>query len=196
MRPSIALLREFGLTTVFGNPGSTELPMFRDFPADFRYVLGLQESVVVAMADGFAQARGDAALVNLHSAIGVGHALGSIFTAYQESDSARDHRRPAGALHPAVRALSVFGTGGAAAEALREMEQRTGARGRRARGHRARLLHRDAAAARPHLRVDSGGRLGPTVRAAGGARRSAGAWRAILCCWRAPPRRCAIAGGR
>jgi benzoylformate decarboxylase len=78
-----SLLREFGLTTVFGNPGSTELPMFRDFPADFRYVLGLQESVVVAMADGFAQARGDAALINLHSAIGVGHALGSIFTAHK-----------------------------------------------------------------------------------------------------------------
>jgi benzoylformate decarboxylase len=78
-----ALLRDFGLTTVFGNPGSTELPMFRDFPADFRYVLGLQESVVVAMADGFAQARGEAALVNLHSAIGVGHAVGSIFTAFR-----------------------------------------------------------------------------------------------------------------
>lgn len=78
-----SLLREFGLTTVFGNPGSTELPMFRDFPADFRYVLGLQESVVVAMADGFAQARGDAALINLHSAIGVGHGLGSIFTAFK-----------------------------------------------------------------------------------------------------------------
>jgi benzoylformate decarboxylase len=78
-----SLLREFGLTTVFGNPGSTELPMFRDFPVDFRYVLGLQESVVVAMADGFAQARGEAALINLHSAIGVGHGLGSIFTAYK-----------------------------------------------------------------------------------------------------------------
>jgi benzoylformate decarboxylase len=78
-----SLMRELGLTTVFGNPGSTELPMFRGFPADFRYVLGLQESVVVAMADGFAQARGDAALINLHSAIGVGHALGSIFTAYK-----------------------------------------------------------------------------------------------------------------
>jgi benzoylformate decarboxylase len=78
-----ALLRDFGLTTIFGNPGSTELPMFRDFPDDFRYVLGLQESVVVAMADGFAQSRGSAALVNLHSAIGVGHALGSIFTAYR-----------------------------------------------------------------------------------------------------------------
>ena len=78
-----ALLRELGLTTVFGNPGSTELPMFRHFPDDFRYVLGLQESVVVAMADGFAQGRNDAALVNLHSAIGVGHALGSIFTAFK-----------------------------------------------------------------------------------------------------------------
>src|SRR4029077_19601209 len=77
------LLREFGLDTVFGNPGSTELPMFRNFPPDFRYVLGLQESVVVAMADGFAQARVPAAFVTLHSAIGVGHALGSLFTAYR-----------------------------------------------------------------------------------------------------------------
>src|ERR1700734_2885797 len=80
---TFSLLRAFGLTTVFGNPGSTELPMFRDFPRDFRYVLGLQESIVVAMADGFAQARAGAALVNLHSAIGVGHALGSIFTAFR-----------------------------------------------------------------------------------------------------------------
>ena len=75
------LLRDFGMTTVFGNPGSTELPMFRDFPADFRYELGLQESIAVAMADGFAQATDNAALVNLHSAAGLGHALGNIFTA-------------------------------------------------------------------------------------------------------------------
>ena len=80
---AFSLFRAFGLTTIFGNPGSTELPMFRDFPDDFRYVLGLQESVVVGMADGFAQSRGEAALVNLHSAIGVGHGLGSIFTAYR-----------------------------------------------------------------------------------------------------------------
>jgi benzoylformate decarboxylase len=77
------LMRELGLTTIFGNPGSTELPLFRDFPADFRYVLGLQESVVVGMADGYAQATGNAALVNLHSAAGVGHAMGNIFTAYR-----------------------------------------------------------------------------------------------------------------
>ena len=84
---TFALLRSFGLTTVFGNPGSTELPMFRDFPADFRYVLGLQESVVVAMADGYAQSRAGAALVNLHSAAGVGHAVGSIFTAYRNQSA-------------------------------------------------------------------------------------------------------------
>jgi len=88
-----ALLRDFGLNTIFGNPGSTELPMYRDFPADFRYVLGLQESVVVAMADGFAQARRTAALVNLHSAIGVGHAVGSLFATTHRSSSRPGSRR-------------------------------------------------------------------------------------------------------
>jgi benzoylformate decarboxylase len=77
------LLRAHGMTTVFGNPGSTELALFRDFPADFRYVLGLQESVVVGMADGFAQASRRPAFVNLHSAVGVGHAMGAIFTAFK-----------------------------------------------------------------------------------------------------------------
>jgi benzoylformate decarboxylase len=70
------------MTSIFGNPGSTELPMFRDFPEDFRYVLGLQEAVVVGMADGYAQATRRAAIVNLHSAAGVGNAMGNIFTAY------------------------------------------------------------------------------------------------------------------
>ena len=58
---SYDLLREHGMTTVFGNPGSTELPFLADFPDDFRYVLGLQEAAVVGMADGFAQASGRAA---------------------------------------------------------------------------------------------------------------------------------------
>jgi benzoylformate decarboxylase len=79
----LRLFRALGMTTVFGNPGSTELPMFREFPADFRYVLGLQESIVVGMADGYAQATRNAGLVNLHSAVGVGHAMGNIFTAYK-----------------------------------------------------------------------------------------------------------------
>jgi len=79
----LRLMRELELDTVFGNPGSTELPMFRDFPADFSYVLGLQESVVLGMADGYAQATRRAALVNLHSAAGVGHAMGNLFTAFK-----------------------------------------------------------------------------------------------------------------
>jgi benzoylformate decarboxylase len=75
------LFRAFGTKTIFGNPGSTELPMFREFPADFRYVLGLQEVVAVGMADGFAQATRNAGVVNLHSAAGLGHALGAVYTA-------------------------------------------------------------------------------------------------------------------
>jgi len=79
----MTLLRDLGMTTLFGNPGSTELPLFRDMPQDFQYILGLQESVVVGMADGFAQMSGNAAFVNLHSSAGTGHALGNIFTAYR-----------------------------------------------------------------------------------------------------------------
>lgn len=77
------LLTALDVSTIFGNPGSTELPMFRDLPARFRYILGLQESVVVAIADGYAQATGRAAIVNLHSSAGVGHAMGNLFTAYR-----------------------------------------------------------------------------------------------------------------
>jgi benzoylformate decarboxylase len=75
------LMRRRGMTTVFGNPGSTELAFLADFPDDFTYVLGLQESVVVGMADGFAQASGLPTLVNLHTAPGVGNAMGGIFNA-------------------------------------------------------------------------------------------------------------------
>ena len=80
------LLRAHGMTTIFGNPGSTELPMLADFPDDFRYVLGLQELVVVGMADGYAQATGSPTHVNLHTAPGVGNAVGGIFNAHAEAD--------------------------------------------------------------------------------------------------------------
>jgi benzoylformate decarboxylase len=75
------LFREHGMTTIFGNPGSTELPMLAGFPDDFRYVLGLQEAVAVGMADGYAQASGRPAHVNLHTAPGVGNGMGAIFNA-------------------------------------------------------------------------------------------------------------------
>lgn len=70
--------RRLGLTTVFGNPGSTEETWLKEFPRDFRYVLALQEASVVGMADGYAQATGKAALVNLHTAAGLGNAMGNI----------------------------------------------------------------------------------------------------------------------
>ena len=79
----LELLRAFKMTTIFGNPGSTELPLFLDFPEDFDYKLGLQEAVVVGMADGYAQATRNAAFINLHSAAGVGNAMGNIFTAFK-----------------------------------------------------------------------------------------------------------------
>ena len=77
------LLRQHGIARIFGNPGSTELPMFADFPDDFSYVGALQEAVALSMADGFAQASGSPALVNLHSAVGMGHAMGALFTAWR-----------------------------------------------------------------------------------------------------------------
>jgi len=77
------LLRSLKMTTVFGNPGSTELPFLQEWPEDIRYILGLQEASVVAMADGYAQATGNAAFVNLHSAAGLGNGLGNLFTAYR-----------------------------------------------------------------------------------------------------------------
>jgi len=77
------LLRRLGLTTVFGNPGSTEQPFLKNFPKDFQYVLGLQEASVVAMADGFAQGTRKPVLVNLHSGAGTGNGMCNIMTAFQ-----------------------------------------------------------------------------------------------------------------
>jgi benzoylformate decarboxylase len=77
------LLRAFGIKKVFGNPGSTELPFLSDWPDDIDYVLGLQEASVIGMADGYAQATRNAGFVNLHSAAGVGNALGNIYTAHR-----------------------------------------------------------------------------------------------------------------
>lgn len=80
---TLDLLRAFGIKKVFGNPGSTELPFLSDWPDDIDYVLGLQEASVIGMADGYAQATRNAGFVNLHSAAGVGNALGNIFTAHR-----------------------------------------------------------------------------------------------------------------
>src|SRR6058998_999825 len=80
---TLDLLRSFGIRRVFGNPGSTELPFLSDWPDDIDYVLALQEASAVGMADGYAQATRNAGFVNLHSAAGVGIALGNIYTAHR-----------------------------------------------------------------------------------------------------------------
>src|ERR1700751_384145 len=76
------LLPSLGLTTVFGNPGSTEQTFLQEFPGDFSYILALQEASAIAMADAFAQVTGRPALVNLHSSAGMGNALGNLVAAY------------------------------------------------------------------------------------------------------------------
>ena len=92
------MFRDRGMTTIFGNPGSTELPMLADYPVDFRYVLGLQEAVAVGMADGFAQASGT------HDPRQPAHRPrrrqrdGGDLQRAGEPLAAAGHRRPAGAL--------------------------------------------------------------------------------------------------
>ena len=79
----LSLLVDEGVTHLFGNPGTTELPIMhalRDH-ASLTYVLGLQESVVIAMADGFCRASGKLAACNVHVAPGLGNALGAIYNA-------------------------------------------------------------------------------------------------------------------
>jgi benzoylformate decarboxylase len=79
----LALLKDEGVTHLFGNPGTTELPIMhalKDHP-DLTYVLGLQEALVVAMADGFSRASGRLVACNVHVAPGLGNAMGSLFNA-------------------------------------------------------------------------------------------------------------------
>jgi benzoylformate decarboxylase len=76
------LLRRLGLTVMVGNPGSTEETFLKNFPADFTYVMALQEASVVAIADGLAQGLRAPVLVNVHTAAGMGNAMGAILTAF------------------------------------------------------------------------------------------------------------------
>lgn len=74
-------LAQHGLTTIFGNPGSNELPFLAELPEEFRYVLGLHEGAVLGMAEGYAQVTGAPVLVNLHAAAGSGNAMGGLTNA-------------------------------------------------------------------------------------------------------------------
>jgi benzoylformate decarboxylase len=76
------LLRDLGMTVIFGNPGSTELPFLRDMPPDFKYVLGLHERSAAGMALGYSLATGQAAFANLHSIASSGNGLSSLVDAW------------------------------------------------------------------------------------------------------------------
>src|SRR5689334_20594405 len=75
------VLRRYGLTTIFANPGSTEVTFLTDLPDDLRFVLALHEASVVGIATGWATALGRPALVNLHTTAGLGNAVGALATA-------------------------------------------------------------------------------------------------------------------
>jgi benzoylformate decarboxylase len=79
----LEILRSEGTQFIFGNPGTTELPLIDALVVnpDFRYVWGLQEATAVGMADGYAQASGKPAFVNLHTSGGLGHGMGAIMNA-------------------------------------------------------------------------------------------------------------------
>src|SRR5215471_8536460 len=82
-RAFLDLLKQEGVEIMFGNPGTTELPLMDAFTTEneLRYLLGLQEAAVMAMADGYAQASGKLAVVNLHVAPGLGNAMGMLYDA-------------------------------------------------------------------------------------------------------------------
>ena len=82
-RAFLELLKQEGVGVLFGNPGTTELPLMDALAVDneMHYVLGLQEAVVMAMADGYAQASGKLAVVNLHVTPGLGNAMGMLYDA-------------------------------------------------------------------------------------------------------------------
>ncbi|MFZ1094695.1 MAG: thiamine pyrophosphate-binding protein, partial [Xanthobacteraceae bacterium] len=82
-RAFLDLLKQEGVEVMFGNPGTTELPLMDAFATEneLRYMLGLQEATVMAMADGYAQASGKLGVVNLHVAPGLGNAMGMLYDA-------------------------------------------------------------------------------------------------------------------
>ena len=80
----LELLKQEGVRVMFGNPGTTELPLMDAFAAerDIRYVLALQEAPAMGMADGYAQASRGIGVVNVHIGCGLGNAMGMLYNAH------------------------------------------------------------------------------------------------------------------
>ncbi len=79
----LEILKQEGVEVMFGNPGTTELPLMDGLAREtrIRYILALQEAVAIAMADGYAQASGKLAAVNVHTSPGLGNAMGMLYDA-------------------------------------------------------------------------------------------------------------------
>nr|BFE73020.1 benzoylformate decarboxylase [Actinoplanes digitatis] len=140
------VLRRHGLTTLFANPGSTEIAFLAGLPDDFRFVLALHEASVVGMATGFALARDRPALVNLHTTAGLGNAVGALATARVNRSplvvivGQQDRSAPAAGTVPhRTAARPRRRVPGLALRASPPAGRAVGGRPRRARGeHRAR----------------------------------------------------------
>jgi benzoylformate decarboxylase len=163
------VMRRHGLTTIFGNPGSTEIAFLTDLPSDIRFVLGLHEGSVVGMATGYALARGEPAFVNLHTAAGLGNAINAIA-------NARDCRAPlvivVGQQDRRQIAFEPFLTGRALERLAGEYPvwRQLPARGQDVPGAIARAYHEAKAASGPALLVvPMGDWLEPADELAAGA---------------------------
>ena len=109
----LSVLRDEGVTTLFGNPGTTELPIMHALTEQtaIGYVMALQESIVVAMADGYARASGKLTACNVHVAPGLGNAIGALYTAYVSGSpmivTAGQHEQGHGLTEPLLYAPLV-----------------------------------------------------------------------------------------
>ena len=145
----LALLKDEGITHLFGNPGTTELPIMhalKDHP-DLTYVMAMQESLVVAIADGFSRASGKLVACNVHVAPGLGNAMGSLFNAKFTGTpmilTAGQQEQGHGLMEPVL-----YRPAGADGRAAREMGGRGDAAGGPAAHRAPRRQDRDHAADR------------------------------------------------
>lgn len=81
LESTLEIFRQRGMTKIFGNPGSNEIPFLAGLSSDVEFILGLHEQVVLGLAEGYSRATGQPALVNLHAASGTGNAMGALTNA-------------------------------------------------------------------------------------------------------------------
>ena len=178
----LEMLAQQGVRYIFGNPGTTEMPLNDALVGDRRlqYILGLQEVPVMAMADGYAMASGTLGVVNLHISCGLGNAMGMLYNAYREGTPLLVTAGPAGPAAD-VRRADPVGADGRSGAAVDEV----GVRSRARRGLASGGAPRDANG--PHAADRSGVHVAADRRADGGGRaRSDAAERLRMRCVRPP----------